>query len=79
MWSKRTYSYLTDHLFTHLPAYHLQFPLYNMFGEFSVGLRGQVPDEFVAVVENQVPPSPFYFEDSQVVLQASRIIATLSP
>jgi hypothetical protein len=41
----------------------------------------RAPSEFeaVPVIEKQIPPNPFHFEDSQVVLQASRIIAPLSP
>jgi hypothetical protein len=57
----------------------------ELLEENFVGLRRcaprPAPSEFEAVVEKQIPPSPnpFHFEDSQVVLQASRIIAPLSP
>jgi BTB/POZ domain len=46
------------------------------FEEHPVPMRASNP--FVAGVEIQIPPSPFYFEDSQVVLQASRIIMIAS-
>jgi BTB/POZ domain len=40
-----------------------------------VKLKNQIrPSTF-----SRIPPSPFYFEDSQVVLQASRVIIPLSP
>jgi hypothetical protein len=40
-----------------------------------VKLKNQIrPSTF-----SRIPPSPFYFEDSQVVLQASRVIISLLP